>query len=317
MPYQSKDWKINDIIKEDDLDRIEQGLQEFSEIAEQNSSAISNINNILELSTESTIKNYIDSENLKTFNSIPLIDETFTIEGQVPDSKLVGDKLASLQSSVSSIQNFIGYQETFQNDLNTRLKTIENNQALQSITAAQAVRDEAGVFAANAAASANAAAESAANAQQAATDAASNSIGGIEKYLYWKAGDTLVKNRSELSTGASWFWVCPGYISNSATGVYFSMHLGKPIVAKKFRISDLRVCIRSYNGYVGWGAGGSTTAEQKRIGLQEIVCPEAGIISIRLDQGSKWPIAGSRTKTTNNRPCSVTIETIKIEFYDD
>ena len=48
MPYQSKDWKINDIIKEDDLDRIEQGLQEFSEIAEQNNSAISNINNILE-----------------------------------------------------------------------------------------------------------------------------------------------------------------------------------------------------------------------------------------------------------------------------
>lgn len=316
MPYQSKDWKINDIIKEDDLDRIEQGLQEFSEIAEQNSSAISNINNILELSTESTIKNYIDSENLKTFNSIPLIDETFTIEGQVPDSKLVGDNLNSLQSSVSSIQNFIGYQETFQNDLNTRLKTIENNQALQSITAAQAVRDEAGVFAANAAASASAAAESAANAQQAATDAASNSIGGIEKYLYWKAGDTFEKTTAETAN-PSQFWICPGYVSNSTTGIYFSIHLGKPIEAKKIKVSNLRVCIRSQQGYVAWGAGGSPDPIQSLIGLQEIVCPEAGVISIRLDYGPKWFIAGQKTKITNNRPCSVTIETIKIEFSDD
>ena len=316
MPYQSKDWKINDIIKEDDLDRIEQGLQEFSEIAEQNSSAISNINNILELSTESTIKNYIDSENLKTFNSIPLIDETFTIEGQVPDSKLVGDKLASLQSSVSSIQNFIGYQETFQNDLNTRLKTIENNQALQSITAAQAVRDEAGVFAANAAASANAAAESAADAQKAAIDAANNSIGGIKKYLYWGPGDILEKTVAETAN-PSQFWICPGYVSNATTGIYFSIHLGKPIEAKKIKVSNLRVCIRSQQGYVAWGAGGSPDPIQSLIGLQEIVCPEAGVISIRLDYGPKWFIAGQKTKITNNRPCSVTIETIKIEFSDD
>ena len=71
MPYQSKDWKINDIIREDDLDHIEQGLQETSEIAENNSFAISEINNILNLTnTDSILKKYIEIDRKMMYNII-------------------------------------------------------------------------------------------------------------------------------------------------------------------------------------------------------------------------------------------------------
>ena len=310
MPYQSKDWKINDIIREDDLDHIEQGLQETSEIAENNSSAISEINNILNLTnTDSILKKYIDEKNAQSFESIPLIDTTLTLENQAADSKTVGDFITLLQESTANIDS--------------RLETIEDSNVLRSIEDVVAIKNSAEVYSQNSAMHAENslrysqdAEKSAIAAASSAEAAANNSIAAIEKYLYYKSGDVVEKTQAEMTGKEGWFWICPGYISNSSTGIYFSINLGKPIIAKKFRISNLKIAVRSYNGYVGWGAGGSDVNLENHIGQKEIVCPEAGVISLRLDYSAKWPVAGTSTATTNNRPCSVTIETIKIEFYD-
>lgn len=314
MSYEPKDWKINDVIREEDLDHIELGLQECFEMVENHQLEILEINNILNLNGDSILKNYIDEINLQTSNQIPAIDITLTLEGEAAESKIVGENFNNIYSSIDSVKNFIGYEESSENNLNNRLQIIEQNEALQNITEAQQIRDDAALSAASAQASAEAAEKSAEEAASMASSAANSSIAGIEKYLYWKAGDRLEKTISEQED-VGYFWICPGYISNSATGIYFTINLGKPILAKKVEISNLRIIARSYNGYVGWGSTGSP--DPLTPALQTIVCPETGTISVRLDNSSKWKISGSSSATTNNRPCSVTIKTIAIDFFDE
>lgn len=306
MPYQSKDWKMNDIIKEEDLDRIEQGLQETSILAENNTNSILNIEKILNLTEDSTLKNYIDSKANNTLGAIPLIDSTLKQEGQAADAYITGENFETIYDSINLINSFIGFEENFTLNLNNRLQLIENNEALLSIEQAKVIRDEA-------AASAESAARSATEAAESAKNAADSSIEGIKHYLYWDVGDKIEKTLSEKDSGGA-PWVCQGYISGSSTGIFFTINTGKAILANQVKISNLKIYVRSYNGYIEKNYGESFISVAPAV--QRIACPEAGIITVRLDKSNGWHIDGKTTKTANNRPCAVSIETITIEFMD-
>ena len=306
MPYQSKDWKMNDLIKEEDLDHIERGLQETSVLAETNAETILKIENILKLEKDSILKKYIDNKNTETSNVIPSVDTTLTQSGQSADAFIVGENIGNLYNEINSINSFIGY-DSESGDLNSRLKLIENNVAVLDILEAQQIRNDAE-------ASAIRAEYAAEQAEQSALQVANNSIEGIKQYLYWQAGDIYQKTVSEKDSGMM-FWACPGFLSNENKSIQFSINMGKPIIAKKVKISNLQIFARSVEGYIwgNWNKGfipvGSTLTAS-------IPSPQTGTISIRVDYSKGWNIAGSSKLSPNNRPCSVTIGTIKIEFTD-
>ena len=307
MPYQPKDWKMNDLIKEEDLDHIEQGLLETSILAEMNASLIFNIENVLSMEEDSLLKNYIDNKNAETTGAIPLVDSTLTQPGQSADASIVGEKIEEVIEELDTIKDFIGLGSESEFGLNDRLSSLENNEAIINIQEAQKIK-------ADAAASATRAENAADRAEFSASQAANNSIDEIRQYLYWKAGDIYEKKVSEKDD-VTMFWCCPGYLSNSSKSIHFSINVGKPIIAKKVSISNLNIFVRSVEGYI-WGnwdkgfipVGSALTAS--------IPSPQTGTISIRIDYSNGWNIAGSSKLSPNNRPCSVTIGTIKIEFTD-
>lgn len=281
MAYKPYDWAINDIITEERLDNIENGLALVSTIVDQHSLEIEELllpgENIDEKKKEAIAA--IEAEKQKALSEInECID-------------LINGKIEEVQQLVGQAQNVKNSVEGIQAEIEGTKTIVE-----QAKNAAESASSQAN--------------ESAQKAAEEVTKQIDN--------LKFVKDSTFTKAEGEIGEMSFNFI---GFISNSQKGLYFTIPLGRAITPDlNFEIDRLKITIRGQNGYIHYDGNGEYVIKNGTPvpGLNVecfIVNPESGLISIHLVwDDNTWKTHGTTTAVPNNRPCSVDIRDIYLRF---